>query len=84
MLFTTIKLMSLSHGNMGKVKNIGQRHLLEVPETCKDMIPLGLEMLVSMHDLVEGPAPVLHTSPYRLSARKLNMINSQKSLITVV
>lgn len=69
--------MSLCH-NMGNIKNVGKKHLLEGPETCKDMIPSGLETLESTHDLAEDPAPVLHTSPCRLSARKLSMINCQK------
>lgn len=84
MLFVTVKLMSLCCDNVGKIKSVEQNHLLEVPETCKDMNPSGLEMLVSTRDLEGGPAPVLHTTPCRLSARKLNIINCQKSLISDV
>lgn len=77
-LFTIIKLMSLCHDNTGKIKTVGQKRLPEVPETCKDRIPSGPEMLANMLDLVEDPAPVLHTSPCRLSVGKWNMIRCQQ------
>lgn len=69
--------MSLCCDNMGKIKKVRQIHLLEVPETCKDMSPSGLEMLENTHILEGGPAPVLHTSPCRLSVIKFNIITAK-------
>lgn len=77
MLSAIIKLIALCCDNMGKIKNVGQKYLLEVPETCEDMSPSGLEMLESIHILEGGPVPVLHTSPCRLSVRKLNIITAK-------
>lgn len=59
--------------------SIGQKHLLEVPETCKDMSPSGLEILESTPSPEGGPAPGPHTNPCRRSARKWNVITAEKA-----
>lgn len=39
MFFVIVKLMPFCGDNRRKIKNVEQKHLLEVPEICKDMNP---------------------------------------------
>ena len=80
--FVTVKLMPLCCDNMGKIRNVEQKHLLEAPETYKDTSPSGLGTLASTRGPGGGLVPVFHTSPCRQSARKRNMITGPKRLIS--
>lgn len=82
MPFVIVKLMSLCCDNMGKIRDIEQKHLLEVPETCRGRSPSGPERRVSTRGPEAGLAPAFHTSPCRQSARKWNTMICQRSLIS--
>lgn len=80
--FVIVKLRSLCCDNMGKIRNVEQKHLLEVPETCKDTSPSGLGTPASTCCPAGDLVPVFHTSPCRQSARKRNTTTGQKSRIS--
>lgn len=80
--FVIVKLMSPCCDNMGKIRNVEQKHLPEVPETYKGTIPSGLGTPASTRCPAGDLVPVFHTSPCRQSARKRNMTTGQKSLIS--
>lgn len=71
--------MSLLWADWG-AQTFGYKHLLEVTGTCKDRSPAGQETQVCTHGPGGIPAPRLHTSPCRLSARKVSAVTAKLHL----